>query len=344
MNSYKRCTILESIRIKKCVSLHFNSPKCKPPQSFKLGEDEIHTVTSNKVKGVILDKDLNYEEHSKSVHINLLYKWISTCKYSNRNLGFNQKVLVRIIKAIFFSSLFYASMIWMKDKNIIEIEKLRHRISKSTTGAVFNISQIYAEIIIGIPPPHVTNLVNTIKHYLKLIYNQPDCWSYIGSELQKGDNSIVNSHIKETFKFLEWKAEKYPNSVSPNDVHIIQIREYAKFHYIMSQSCEYSKQRWLNIRNTCGSPMSWTKHHLKERPGFPVSGHSPYQYQWASPEMMRLSLWACFTVTIFWILFSMKNKEISVYHQCSLVEMESRQHSISLLTVRWFLAAQEMLL
>ena len=47
----------------------FNSPKCKPPQSFKLGEDEIHTVTSSKVLGVILDKDLNYEEHSKSVSI-----------------------------------------------------------------------------------------------------------------------------------------------------------------------------------------------------------------------------------------------------------------------------------
>ena len=66
--------------------------------------------------------------------------------------------------------------------------------------------------------------------------------SYVASELQKGDNSIVNSHIKETFKFLEWKAEKYPYSVSPIDVHITQSREYANFHYIMSQSCKYSKQ------------------------------------------------------------------------------------------------------
>ena len=94
----------------------------------------------------------------------------------------------------------------MKDKNMREIEKLWYRISKSITGAVFNISQSYAEIIIGIPPPHVT-----IKHYLKLIYDQPDCYrdpmiSYVASELQKGENSIVNSHIKETFKFLEWKA------------------------------------------------------------------------------------------------------------------------------------------
>ena len=108
----------------------------------------------------------------------------------------------------------------MKDKNMREIEILWYRISKSTTGAVFNISQSYAEIIIVIPPPHVTNLVNTIKHY------QPDCYrdpmiSYVVSELQKGENSIINSPIKETFKFLEWKAEKYPNSVSPNDVHII---------------------------------------------------------------------------------------------------------------------------
>ena len=126
---------------------------------------------------------------------------------------------------------------------------------------MFNISQTYAEIIIGIPPAHVTNLVNTIKHYLKLIYDQPDCYkdpmiSYVASELQKGDNRIVNSHIKETFKCLEWKAEKYPNSVSPNDVHIIRSREYANFHYLMSQSCKYSKQmmtKYINIRNTCGN-------------------------------------------------------------------------------------------
>ena len=80
----------------------------------------------------------------------------------------------------------------MKDKNMREIEKLWYRISKSTTatGAVFNIylSQSYAEIIIGIPPPHVTYLVNTIKHYLKLIYDQSDCYSdpmisYVSSEL-----------------------------------------------------------------------------------------------------------------------------------------------------------------
>ena len=47
----------------------FNSPEGKPPQSFKLGEDEIHTVTSSKVLGVILDKDLNYEEHSQYIKI-----------------------------------------------------------------------------------------------------------------------------------------------------------------------------------------------------------------------------------------------------------------------------------
>ena len=59
--------------------------------------------------------------------------------------------------------------------------------------------QSYAEIIIGIPPPHVTNLVNTIKHYLKLIYDQPDCYrdpiiSYVASFfLRKKINSIFIS-------------------------------------------------------------------------------------------------------------------------------------------------------
>ena len=112
----KKWRIVINCQKNKTEIICFNSPEGKPPQSFKLGEDGINTVTSS--------KDLNYEEHSKSVHKNLLYKWISTCKYSNRNWGFNQKVLIKIIKAIFFSSLFYAGMIWMKDKNMREIEKL----------------------------------------------------------------------------------------------------------------------------------------------------------------------------------------------------------------------------
>ena len=57
----------------------------------------------------------------------------------------------------------------MKDENMREIEKLWYRISKSTTGAVFNIRQTNAEILIGIPPPHETNLVNTIIKEMVLI-------------------------------------------------------------------------------------------------------------------------------------------------------------------------------
>ena len=102
----KKWRIVINCQKNKTEIICFNSPEGKPPQSFKLGEDGINTVTSS--------KDLK----------NLLYKWISTCKYSNRNWGFNQKVLIKIIKAIFFSSLFYAGMIWMKDKNMREIEKL----------------------------------------------------------------------------------------------------------------------------------------------------------------------------------------------------------------------------
>ena len=112
---YRLCCILDEInkwtkkwrmvincQKNKTEIICFNSPEGKPPQSFKLGEDEINTVTSSKVLGVIIDKDLNCEDHSKSVHKNCRYKWISTCKYSNRTGDLIKKYWSELLKQYSF--------------------------------------------------------------------------------------------------------------------------------------------------------------------------------------------------------------------------------------------------
>ena len=55
------------------------------PLSLRLGGDDIMFVDKTKVLGVVFDKDLKFKEHSAMVYRKLCFRWISVCKYSNRN-------------------------------------------------------------------------------------------------------------------------------------------------------------------------------------------------------------------------------------------------------------------
>ena len=129
------------------------------PTSFKLGNDEIKLVTHTKVLGLTLDDMLTYKQHSDAVYKNILGRWATICKYSNKNWGLCQRVMVQLMKTIFISCICYGGLIWIKPKNTSEINKLWYKIIKSSVGAVFNIKKSTAEIILGIPPLEILNKI-----------------------------------------------------------------------------------------------------------------------------------------------------------------------------------------
>ena len=139
------------------------------PKTFSLEGNDIHLVKKTKVLGLTIDEDLTYIPHSEDVLNSLNARWVTICKHSNRNWGFNIKVMSSLIKSLFLSKLAYASHIWMSKDNTKEINKLWYRIIKAVTGAVLNIKLNVAEVIVGIPPITIQTKVNSIKHFLKLV-------------------------------------------------------------------------------------------------------------------------------------------------------------------------------
>ena len=115
-----------------------------------------------------MDQDLNFNAHKANLYKNLCLRWVTICRYTSRNWGLNQKVMVRLGQTLLLSSMFYAGIIWMREGHLEKLEKLWYKLLKTSIGAVFNISQITAEIILGIPPLKILNRVNTTKHYLKI--------------------------------------------------------------------------------------------------------------------------------------------------------------------------------
>jgi hypothetical protein len=224
------------------------------PESFKLGDKSIKRVTETKVLGLIIDENLSYKQHSEAVLKSLHHRWNTLCKYSNRHWGFTQNVMMYLLKALFLSKLSYGSHIWMTKNNMRDINKLWYHILKSSVGAVLNINQSIAEVILGIPPIQLQTTVNGIKHLLKINNQQIQNDRYrefLNSTYDVDTKSPLTIYhkFKDVYKFLSWKMNLYPEHFTDEDLHIVNSRQYGSFLNLTEKSCTYTKSMMKRFTN-----------------------------------------------------------------------------------------------
>ena len=220
------------------------------PETIQIGEKTIKRVSQTKVLGLVMDENLSYIPHCEEIHKRLLGKWAQICQYSNTKWGFNQRVLTRIIQTIFIPIMQYAGHIWLHRRTLDIINKMWYKLIKSTIGATFNVKQEIAEVILGLPPPKLQTHINKLKHYLKQnITKMPKdkFKEVIKSNLisEKPLAEIQNS-VKEVFKYLQWKATRYPEGFNPLDLDIISKNELTRFYELSTESCKYTKAHIKN--------------------------------------------------------------------------------------------------
>ena len=154
----------------------------------------------------------------------------------------NQRVIVRLTKTVLFSSLFYGSIIWQTNSNMAELNKLWYKVAKSAIGAVFNVQNTIAEVILGVPPLTVTGRILTVKHYLKALGNTGNDIHriFLLSEVKSG-NSTVLSQMRDVIKFVKWKAERYPGSIQSGVTPISELTDVEELFQLSGKTCHYSK-------------------------------------------------------------------------------------------------------
>ena len=54
-------------------------------------------MEKTKVLGLTMDRKLKYIEHGKDINRKILGRWVMICKHTNRNWGFKQHVIVRLL-------------------------------------------------------------------------------------------------------------------------------------------------------------------------------------------------------------------------------------------------------
>ena len=221
------------------------------PETFKIGEEVIHRVHETKVLGLVIDENLTYKSHCQLVIKSLKGRWASLCKYSNKYWGFNIKIMIHLIKTLFISKLSYAGHIWMTSENIRDLNQLWYHILKSIVGAVLNVSQRNAELILGIPPLQIQTQVNSIKHFLKLINTpvQQDIYKQFLQNTYNAENkspSLIHKKLKETLVFLKWKHDNYPTHFNEDDKIILTENNYSHFFNLSEKACSYTQSIMKN--------------------------------------------------------------------------------------------------
>ena len=217
------------------------------PQMINLGNKEIKRVTSTKVLGLTIDEKLSYVAHGRKVYQNICGSWVRMCEHTNRNHGFNQRVITQITKTYFLSSAHYGGLIWQNTKSLQELQSIWYKIIKSAVGAVFNVRLSILEVILGLPPLDLQNQINIIKHYLKLNIRpaKEDKLREFIQACYSNQQSIpveLSNAMKEVYKFLLWKLQHRSADFNANDRTIVQSRDYGKYFHLSSKACSYTKQ------------------------------------------------------------------------------------------------------
>ena len=217
------------------------------PNTFKLGSKDIHRVSETKVLGVIIDDDLTYKSHGEMIYKALLGRWATICRYTNKHWGFKVHVMLLLLKTLFLSKIWYADHIWQTKENTQDINKLLYRMMKSITGAVLNINQNVAEILLGLPSIQTQTRIHNVKHLLKIINTpvQNDVYKeFLSSTFNQGLKipKVIHRKYKDLFNFLEWKLALYPNHFTNRDKVIVSGKKYHEFTTLSMKSCTYTSK------------------------------------------------------------------------------------------------------
>ena len=214
------------------------------PADFPLGNKRIKFVEKTKALGLILDKDLSYIEHGKYVNRKALHKWVTICKYTNRNWGFKQHVIVRLLEVLLGTCICYAGIVWMNTKSLAEVKSTWYKVLKSATGAVFNIKLETAEILLGVPPLETQNRINSIKHILKMNILPPmkdPLKDLICHQLSSTSYCRATGKMKDAFQFLKWKMEYFDSDFTEDERSIIENSQFENFGQLSVKACSYTK-------------------------------------------------------------------------------------------------------
>ena len=184
----------------KCKSITIGNPKFKIPGTYTLntehGTHTLEDVTTEKDLGVLIDSELNFENHIYS-KIKTANKMLAIIKRNFQNLDSDSFLM--LYKALVRSHLEYAEVIWnpYKIKHITASEQVQKRATK-LVSQVKNLPYKDRLIKLGLPTLVYRRSRGDMIELFKIVSDIYD--KNTVPDLRPAISSITRSHNKELFK------------------------------------------------------------------------------------------------------------------------------------------------
>ena len=147
---------------------------------------------------------------------------------------------------------------------------------KAILGAVLNIKNTIAELLLGIPPLEIQTKIHCIKHFLKINNTPVQSDSYRKFLIDAYDHETktpkaIFRKYKDVYEFLEWKLASYPSHFNNEDKYIVINKEYNKFPEFSEKSCSYTQNMMKKYTEILWSSTMKNQFQLDGYPSPPIA-------------------------------------------------------------------------
>ena len=168
-----------------------------------LNGDICQVEKTTKSLGVIIERKLNYRDHSTKTIEGAKRNWNIIKLLCKRKWSFAVPALVLLYKTTILPSVFYAAPVWL-EKNLKYVTAVQNNFIRTVFRYGFSPNIVSCQILLGTPPLDLSSTAINVKFLLKLKLEEDILhWTHdASSTLPDSVANLLESHATRSGKFL----------------------------------------------------------------------------------------------------------------------------------------------
>ena len=163
----------------------------------------IEFVQKSKVLGVLIDSNLSFQDHARSVLKGCWYEWHRLSANTTRKRGLNISTLSLLFKTAVLTKLMYGAPVWLQG-NIDIFKRFVSKVLLKISGSQFYSSRAVLEVTLMIPPLQQNLDFMTMKFIMKGLSVDDDLKAVI-LQIEETPTHPFYRHTILIKEFLAWK-------------------------------------------------------------------------------------------------------------------------------------------
>ena len=180
------------------------------PPKLKIGNNEIEYVDHTTVLGLMIDKDLNFQQHATKKLTQCWFAWYKITQNCTRIWGLNASTLCILFRSIILSKLMYAAPVWM-GCNLEKYKDFYARAILKISGATHHPPRDIVSIALNMAPLQTEYQLLVVKFMLKSLKSDDEMKAII-YQIEESKDHRYQQHIRALHKYLLWKSNREDNS------------------------------------------------------------------------------------------------------------------------------------